>query len=234
MLHYNSLDESEDVPRLTTYSKIYFYGSCALLSVFMLIGLLYPLNFTSHHCLTKLSPMIVIQSISTFARLYINWLKENRNDLWKCIHKYHRYLDLIIMGFSTVVYYDESRCSNLDPVPYYTLLGLLIYNYAYVCLLLLAICLALFFTPCYLCIIRPFIDRKNRLSDEEISKLNHSICYQQIDEVECAICLNKITIGNEITTLPCLHQYHYDCIKRWLQIKHTCPVCRKSAKKVSI
>ncbi|PRQ32021.1 putative transcription factor C2H2 family [Rosa chinensis] len=29
-----------------------------------------------------------------------------------------------------------------------------------------------------------------------------------------------------ITQLPYAHQYHVDCIIKWLQMSHMCPLCR--------
>lgn len=40
----------------------------------------------------------------------------------------------------------------------------------------------------------------------------------------CSICLNEIDI--QITTLPCNHIYHTECIEAWVEINNTCPYCR--------
>lgn len=33
----------------------------------------------------------------------------------------------------------------------------------------------------------------------------------------------------KIGTLDCGHEYHADCVKRWLLVKNTCPICKSSA-----
>uniref|UniRef100_A0A5B6YT66 RING-type E3 ubiquitin transferase n=1 Tax=Davidia involucrata TaxID=16924 RepID=A0A5B6YT66_DAVIN len=43
---------------------------------------------------------------------------------------------------------------------------------------------------------------------------------------ECAICLEKLSVGLEIVGMPCSHIYHGDCIVRWLQRSNLCPLCR--------
>ena len=42
----------------------------------------------------------------------------------------------------------------------------------------------------------------------------------------CIICLNDMKIGDNVTSLPCLHVFHTDCIKQWLQSKNSCPICK--------
>eukprot|EP00727_Mastigamoeba_balamuthi_P006646 m51a1_g2601 putative dual specificity protein (446) ;mRNA; f:459067-461957 len=42
----------------------------------------------------------------------------------------------------------------------------------------------------------------------------------------CAICLERYAQGESITTLPCLHHFHSQCIGRWLGQKSVCPVCK--------
>lgn len=49
----------------------------------------------------------------------------------------------------------------------------------------------------------------------------------RFDGKECNICLNTYSIGEHVTTLPCEHMFHQDCVKEWLcNRKKTCPVCR--------
>ncbi|KAJ4711540.1 RING/U-box superfamily protein, partial [Melia azedarach] len=43
---------------------------------------------------------------------------------------------------------------------------------------------------------------------------------------QCPICLVGFEKGEEITRLPCLHDFHEDCIQKWLKKSHLCPFCR--------
>lgn len=42
----------------------------------------------------------------------------------------------------------------------------------------------------------------------------------------CVVCLYEFKIGERISTLPCLHIFHCDCINNWLKNELTCPVCK--------
>lgn len=46
------------------------------------------------------------------------------------------------------------------------------------------------------------------------------------NDVVCAVCKDEISVGVEVTRLPCCHHYHRDCIMPWLSIRNTCPLCR--------
>ncbi|CAA3015735.1 E3 ubiquitin- ligase RHA2B-like [Olea europaea subsp. europaea] len=49
------------------------------------------------------------------------------------------------------------------------------------------------------------------------------------DSVECAVCLCKIEVGDEIRELRCDHLFHRVCLDRWLGYGHmTCPLCREN------
>ncbi|KAI4387273.1 hypothetical protein MLD38_005116 [Melastoma candidum] len=46
----------------------------------------------------------------------------------------------------------------------------------------------------------------------------------------CSICLEDIhgDLGSNVTELPCLHEFHTECIIRWLcSANTTCPLCRR-------
>ncbi|KAK1396412.1 RING/U-box domain-containing protein [Heracleum sosnowskyi] len=49
-------------------------------------------------------------------------------------------------------------------------------------------------------------------------------------EESCAICLEEYKSDGGIGTLKnCGHDYHVDCIKKWLLVKNVCPICKAAA-----
>lgn len=66
------------------------------------------------------------------------------------------------------------------------------------------------------------------LTDEEVNrlpKLKYSTANEKFNE--CAVCLDNFKIDEECVSIPnCLHLFHYECIKKWLHDKRTCPNCR--------
>eukprot|EP00884_Botryococcus_braunii_P004631 jgi/Botrbrau1/14169/Bobra.182_3s0107.1 len=46
--------------------------------------------------------------------------------------------------------------------------------------------------------------------------------------IQCAVCLDKFEIGNELQALPCnrIHVFHPECLAPWLAEHNSCPVCR--------
>lgn len=42
---------------------------------------------------------------------------------------------------------------------------------------------------------------------------------------ECAICLS--TDSNVQETITCGHVFHVHCIQQWLELNHSCPLCRQ-------
>ncbi|XP_029992558.1 E3 ubiquitin-protein ligase CIP8 isoform X2 [Sphaeramia orbicularis] len=43
---------------------------------------------------------------------------------------------------------------------------------------------------------------------------------------QCQICFCDYTNGEKLRMLPCFHDYHVQCIDRWLKDNATCPICR--------
>ncbi|XP_057548810.1 E3 ubiquitin-protein ligase SDIR1-like isoform X2 [Amaranthus tricolor] len=46
------------------------------------------------------------------------------------------------------------------------------------------------------------------------------------EDLTCTICLEQVKRGELLRTLPCLHQFHVNCIDPWLCQQGTCPVCK--------
>ncbi|KAJ6876227.1 hypothetical protein NC652_035558 [Populus alba x Populus x berolinensis] len=46
-------------------------------------------------------------------------------------------------------------------------------------------------------------------------------------DTECVICKMEYERGDRLITLPCAHQYHEDCIKKWLEDHKDCCVCKE-------
>ncbi|KAK8569651.1 hypothetical protein V6N13_046700 [Hibiscus sabdariffa] len=42
----------------------------------------------------------------------------------------------------------------------------------------------------------------------------------------CTVCLDELLDGDDVASMPCDHVYHYDCIVKWLETSHLCPLCR--------
>ncbi|KAG7533902.1 Zinc finger RING-type [Arabidopsis thaliana x Arabidopsis arenosa] len=46
------------------------------------------------------------------------------------------------------------------------------------------------------------------------------------DKKECSICIVDYEKGDKITTLPCKHAFHKDCISNWLKENKVCCECQ--------
>ena len=70
--------------------------------------------------------------------------------------------------------------------------------------------------------------------DENIKELVSYIPIFKVKEKEksiensckCSICLCEFEIGEEKSTLPCLHYFHFNCIEKWIKRKKYCPICK--------
>lgn len=47
---------------------------------------------------------------------------------------------------------------------------------------------------------------------------------------ECVICYAAYRSGDMLTTLPCAHMFHSECINRWLKESKNCPLCYEEVK----
>ena len=49
------------------------------------------------------------------------------------------------------------------------------------------------------------------------------------EEESCTICFVDYEVGSKLKQLTCGHEFHSECIDKWIQRINTCPVCRRAA-----
>ncbi|XP_059456340.1 E3 ubiquitin-protein ligase MBR2-like isoform X2 [Corylus avellana] len=45
----------------------------------------------------------------------------------------------------------------------------------------------------------------------------------------CCICQEEYVDGDDLGKLDCGHDFHFTCVKQWLVLKNSCPICKKMA-----
>ncbi|OAY54816.1 probable E3 ubiquitin-protein ligase ZFP1 [Manihot esculenta] len=58
--------------------------------------------------------------------------------------------------------------------------------------------------------------------------LEEMACMDQETD-SCIICQDEYKDQEKIGSLECGHEYHADCLKKWLQVKNVCPICKSEA-----
>jgi len=54
---------------------------------------------------------------------------------------------------------------------------------------------------------------------------------QSNEEDVCVICQDEKG-EKEIGIVPCNHEFHFECIQKWSNVKNDCPCCRKKFRKI--
>ncbi|KAJ8985453.1 hypothetical protein NQ317_017085 [Molorchus minor] len=47
-------------------------------------------------------------------------------------------------------------------------------------------------------------------------------------KLQCSVCWEDFKLEESVRQLPCLHIYHEICIRPWLELHGTCPICRQN------
>ena len=76
-------------------------------------------------------------------------------------------------------------------------------------------------------ILESFIININPIDKSILDNLNVNIIddINAILDAKCIICLQDYVLGDKYIILPCIHNYHEECIKHWLNINNKCPIC---------
>ena len=98
-------------------------------------------------------------------------------------------------------------------------------------IIIVLICIAIFYYS--LVKDRRILNREinNNLNNQQITQVN-LINVSEISSStttrgdDCVICLESMTLNDELLKLRCGHIFHKDCLIPWLVQKQECPLCR--------
>ena len=113
---------------------------------------------------------------------------------------------------------------------------------------MLAICICL---PCVLIIFRFFAEPEGaddriikdlptrKITEEDVAPSGDTKKDGDEDDDEeenedgpsCAICMQQYKVNDELRILPCGHEFHCECVDKWLPMKKICPLCRHDVTK---
>ena len=65
-------------------------------------------------------------------------------------------------------------------------------------------------------------------TQEQLDKLPECAYPEKDCRTECSVCQAEYQPGDKLVKLPCSHDYHKDCVIKWLKQNNSCPICRKS------
>jgi len=59
--------------------------------------------------------------------------------------------------------------------------------------------------------------------------INLEVSFMDQEADSCIICQDDYKRKEKIASLDCGHEYHADCLKKWLRVKNVCPICKSEA-----
>lgn len=77
------------------------------------------------------------------------------------------------------------------------------------------------------------IDTDRPLTEQQFNSSTYWFTFRQMEHQAkaCAICLLDFSENNRISVLSCHHNYHHECVKRWLTTRNAnCPTCLGSSR----
>jgi hypothetical protein len=61
--------------------------------------------------------------------------------------------------------------------------------------------------------------------DKEMDTLDEKSISMLLEPI-CIICKEEFEENEKVNHIPCEHTFHNNCIKQWLKVRNTCPICR--------
>ena len=76
-----------------------------------------------------------------------------------------------------------------------------------------------------------FQDVRTTLQEDEMNKIRKYKSDKTLEE-KCSVCMTSIKTEQEVSELPCKHEFHSECIEPWLKdYNYKCPICRQEVGK---
>lgn len=70
------------------------------------------------------------------------------------------------------------------------------------------------------------VPKKGKATEEETSEALHPVSCGEFMGKQCPICLTRYEKTDDVSALPCSHEFHRECICTWLSnYRKTCPLC---------
>jgi len=69
---------------------------------------------------------------------------------------------------------------------------------------------------------------KKGMTEEQIKNFKVNLYVKSLDGLgSCVVCMEEYETGGYLRKLSCKHQFHKECIDKWLEDHITCPTCKK-------
>lgn len=117
-----------------------------------------------------------------------------------------------LIGFNWIQ--ECEKCSVTNPLLYYTTAVFVGLGFVAFIAPLLAIVLLLFLIT----FVKPKLQEVLYKDQSDVAD----------DTYHCAICFDNYIPGIKLKLLPCGHHFHQECIDEWLDLKDTCPLCKRN------
>lgn len=171
--------------------------------------------------------------LSTFYRMKNNIFTEGQlseHPTIKRIESITTIGTLICFVLLNIYYFRSNNCAEVSPEASNFSFGLIMYGYSQIGLICLLPCLLISCLPCVFFLAINLDDNSQGGSKEQIKEIG-SMQYNSKSVVHdhqksCCICMEEFTRADHIRLLPCTHNYHKDCIDKWLGRNFSCPECR--------